>query len=139
MKIPAGERRTLSLSLWLAYVTGAALFVFSHWLRMETPVGPQRFGAEHRLRIAHASLTYLLVAGFGFLAKGHILPALHRSRRRVTGVALIALVATLVGSAVVVLYTGSDGDGPSLGAWIHGLLGLALPGWILVHRKASRK
>lgn len=132
MKWRAKEKRFLGGLGGLTYVSGATLFIFSHWVRVDSAVGEQHHPLEHWLRFGHSTLTYLLIFGTGYLLKAHVLPGLKSKTQLRSGVSILAAICLLWLSALAILYTG-DGDWNSRVAWVHGLFGLLFPVMIVVH------
>jgi uncharacterized membrane protein len=136
MKIRKREKRATGAVYLLAYISGTALFVLSHWVRVNTAVGPEHHPVEQWVRILHATATYFLVMALGFLLKGHVMPGLKGKRRIPSGLVVFALGLIMIGTALGVMYSG-ESEGPRLIAWIHSLLGLSTIGFILFHKKKT--
>ena len=128
MKLRKKEKPVLAWVASLAYFSGATLFVFSHWIRTDPPVGEQHHALERWLRPLHSSLTYALVIGIGYMIKAHVLPGLNSThkRRKATGLFVLSYFFVLIATALTILYSGET-DWASTVAWIHALVGLSLP------------
>jgi hypothetical protein len=140
MRFGPAERWFLARYALVVYASGAALYAFSHWVRVESPVGPQHHPAEWWVRVAHSLLTYGTVGAIGYLAHAHVIPGLRaaRPRRRPSGLGTLGVFGALLLSAVFLLYSGETEWTGSV-AQLHGLTGLALPGLILFHSRLLRR
>ncbi len=133
MKIRKREKRGFKWIYVLLYLTGATLFVLSHWIRVTTAVGLQHHPIEFWSRVAHVTMSYIGVLALGFLVKAHVMPGLKGKLKTKSGLTVLAVLLTMIGTAVGVLYGSGEAEELSLVAWVHALLGLSTPVFIAVH------
>jgi len=139
MKLRGQEKIVLGGLAALAYGTGAVLFVLGRYVRVATAVGEQHHPAEGWSRMLHSAVAYAAVVAFGYLLRGHVLPGLRsgKKQRMRSGLANVVLFGVLVLTALVTLY-GGESEWTAFAALSHGLVGLALPGFIAVHALRKR-
>jgi cytochrome b561 len=122
---------------WLGlfvFTSGATLFIFSHWVRVVSPIGEQHHPLEQYIRALHSTLTYLVVLVVGYLVKSHIVPGLKsKKKQRVrSGLTIIFTFTVLLITALLMLYA-SENRWNSYISNIHGILGLLTPAIIGTH------
>ncbi len=130
MKIRKKEKHVLGwIALW-TYFSGAALFIFSRYLRITSPVGEQHHPLEYWTRVFHTGLTYFVILGIGYMIKGHVLPSLKAKAKPklFSGSGNLIILFVLTASALGTLYTSE-----SLWGAIHTYLGFLSPVVILFH------
>ena len=137
MRLRRQNKITLSSVYLVSYLSGVLLFIASHWLRTNTPIGPQHIPQERWLRFAHVSVTYALVLGLGSLVFTHIVPGFKRRKHLSSGTALTVYWLALIVSAIFTLYSVNDSEQLNLAAWIHSLVGITTPALLLIHLKAK--
>lgn len=95
----------------------------------------------HSLLVAHGVSAYLSVLAFGAVIPGHIRSAWKAGRNRDSGVAMIAVLALLMGSGLL-LYYGSEEMHDTV-LWLHWIVGGAVvalfPYHLVVGRLANRR
>jgi|GEM_PF-5171907 len=134
MKMRSSEKKVLSWIFYIAYTSGVTLYIFSRFIRVQTPIGEQHHDAEHWVRVVHSLLTYGLMLGLGFVIKSHVIPGLRaKSRDGVkTGISLLAIFGIMLVTALGILYF-SDSDWQTRASQIHAYLGLSIPVLIGIH------
>ena len=134
MKLKKSERHLFGWLGLLTYFSGASLFLFSHWIRVHTEIGEQHHRFEPWNRVAHTTLTYLIVLSVGYLIKSHVIPALRSKhpRRQATGILILVIFGILLLTALITLYAG-EGAVPDAARWFHAIVGLSLPIFVIVH------
>jgi len=132
MKIKNKERWALGGIGLLAYGSGLVLFILSRWIRVTTIVGEQHLPMERWIRVGHSTLTYFVVLAVGYLVKSHILPGLKQRKKRISGISILFLFGTLLGTALITLYAG-EGEWVASVALIHALIGILSPLLLLGH------
>jgi hypothetical protein len=132
MKLKRGEKKSLGTVSSLLYLSGAGLLVISRLVRVPSPLGEQHHPLEPWVRTAHGAASYLALLALGYLFKSHVLPGWAVRRRVVSGVGMLAVLALLLFTALVILYGGEN----ALRGWAitaHWAVGLLTPAYVCLH------
>jgi len=133
-RLPRWQRISTHVIFSLCALSGL-LFFLRHELGFEMP-GPETHGY---LVIHGASAAFALLA-FGAVLPGHVRAAWNARRNRVSGLAMIAVLAVLLGSGLL-LYYGSEEwrEGVVWSHWGAGFLALlAFPLHLVLGSRAGR-
>jgi hypothetical protein len=132
VKMEKKERHILSGVFACTYFSGLFLYIFSHWIRVLTPIGEQHHPSEQWVRVLHTGVTYLVVIAFGYMVKGHVIPGLRLKKKIPSGSGLVMVFVLLTVTALYILYSGESSLTSSV-AQIHLVVGLATPVLIILH------
>jgi uncharacterized membrane protein AbrB (regulator of aidB expression) len=132
--VSAWLRRSLYSSFGLLWLTGSAWLVLHFFFQGVTDFGPAPHPWEPRLVVMHGVLAVVAVFFFGWIAGAHISEHWKRGLRRVSGIALVVLIALLALTGLASYYVTFEPlrHGSSLLHEIAGALALvpALIHWI---------
>lgn len=123
MKVFQPFKAILLTTLALLFATGALVFVYSQWLRVDRGLGPEPRPEQITILQVHSIAGLLFLALFGYLWATHVLPGWRRRRRVKTGVVL-TLTCVLLFLTVPLLFYASNEEVKGWAAWIHTYLGL---------------
>ncbi|MFL5208458.1 MAG: hypothetical protein ACJ8CC_04850 [Microvirga sp.] len=135
--LPRWQERAVYWSFGLLFATGVAWLVFDRWVRVAGEFGPEHHSAQHSLLIVHAIGAYAFLLVVGAMIPVHIPLGWHQRRNRISGVALIGLLALLSLTAMGLYYVGEDAlrAAASLVHWFVGVV--AVPA-LLIHVSRNR-
>jgi cation transport ATPase len=138
MQLSRRHRRWLYLTFGLLWVSGAAWLISHYSSRSpgELTAAPQPTEAWW-LRLHGAAVIGFLIA-FGALLPVHVPHGWRQLRNRGSGVAMLALIATLALSGYGLYYAGDE----QIRAWIsaaHWLIGLAAAAALVLHVVLGRR
>jgi hypothetical protein len=119
----------IGLGTW---ISGALWLAFHHFVRTQTEFGELPHPLEPWLIRIHTAFAFAAIWMCGVVWAAHIQPSWRQQALRRSGIALLAVLVVLVASAYLLFYLG-DEQARAVVSVVHWALGLALPGWLLVH------
>lgn len=136
----ANDLKSILILSIVLYLSGASLYLLDHFIRVQTEIGEQHHPIESWVRLAHGTITYVAVLAMGYLLKSHVLPGLRSPTKRgkKSGVTLLVWFGVMVFSALGVLYA-QEGSWRSFITQAHGIVGLSIPIWALIHLRFKSK
>lgn len=134
------HRRKIVLYLAFSVLFGSGILwlVFHYFLMRQGEFGLEPHPLEAWWLRLHGAAAFVMLAFGGLLWGTHARPALLQQRWRVSGIAIVALLAMLAGSGYLLYYASDDTlhNGARL---VHWLLGLSLAVPLLVHVLGVRR
>ena len=140
--IPHVRRRALYAAFALAFGTGILWLIFHYFMTRRGEFGAEPHPFEAWWLRLHGASAFVMLWFAGLVWGTHARPALMQARWRVSGIAIVTLLALLALTGYLLYYSGDDAwrDAARLLHWLLGL-GLALP--LLIHligvRRARRR
>jgi len=101
-------RRSLYSNLGLLWLTGCTWLVLHFFFQSATEFGSAPHPWEPRLLVVHGVLATLAIFFFGWIAGAHISDHWKRGFRRVSGIALLVLIALLALTGLASYYVTSE-------------------------------
>jgi hypothetical protein len=130
---PARERWVYAIGLG-TWVSGAAWLAVRYFARVEGLPHP----LEPWLIRAHSAFAFGALWMCGVVWAAHVQPSWEQLARRRSGIALAAVLVVLVVSAYGLFYLGNE-RARAIASVLHWGIGLALPGWLLIHVVGQRR
>ncbi|MEY5100592.1 MAG: hypothetical protein RJA36_3311 [Pseudomonadota bacterium] len=133
-RLPRWQRLSTHLIFSLCALSGL-LFFLRHELALEL-AGP----ATHSYLVAHGVSAAFALLAFGAVLPGHVRAAWNARRNRASGVAMIGVLAALMGSGLLLYYGGEEWrEGVVWTHWVVGFLVLAVfPLHLLLGSRGAR-
>lgn len=128
---PRWQRLFLYLTLSGLAVTGLA------WMAIHYASGGfsgerRPYALLHQLMVYHGILGYVMAVATGIFLGQHVAAGWRAGRNRATGVSVMILLGVLMGTALVLYYSGNDAV-RTLASWVHQMLGVGVVLAIPVH------
>ena len=136
--IPHRRKAALYCALAALLGTGILWLIFHYFLQVRGEFGPQPHALEVWWLRLHGASAFVALWFAGLLWGTHAQPGLRQTRWRVSGIAILALLALLALSGYLLYYASDDAlrDLVRLLHWLTGL-GLAIP--LLIHVLGIRR
>ena len=135
---PPWLRLTIHATFSAMWLIGVAVFVLKHFFRTASEFGPAVHPWQPTLTEIHGIVAVLATFLFGWIAADHVAVTWRGAADRVSGVALIVLLALLIATGFASFFLALDSWRDSDAA-LHEYLGLALFLPWLVHLTWGRR
>lgn len=120
----------IGLGTW---ISGALWLLFHHFVSDDLP-----HPMEAWLIRVHTAFAFGALWMCGVVWAAHIQPSWKQQARRRSGIALLVVLLVLVVSAYLLFYLG-DEHARAIASVVHWAVGLALPGWLVVHTLSQQQ
>ncbi|HXT01209.1 MAG TPA: hypothetical protein VN915_11075 [Elusimicrobiota bacterium] len=131
--------RFKALLLWtsaILYITGLAVWLIASRFQVQGEYGPEPSPLKLPILHAHSVAGLVFLVLFGYLWRDHVEPGLKRSKKKRSGLTLIAALAVLFATVPMLFYL--TGDAPR--AWtaaVHTWLGAILLAPFVYHLRSK--
>jgi hypothetical protein len=136
LRLDRSFRYGLFAALGVLFLTGAV------WLAADqlkdAPDGETWQAVAANLLMVHGGTAMVALLLLGALFPLHVRLSWRAQRNRITGVIMLIAGVTLIATAFGLYYFGSEALRPAT-SWIHTIVGLALPIFVLVHILCGRR
>lgn len=138
LRLERWHRRSVFLASALLMASGAAWLIGRYFLRTAGEFGETIHPIEPWAMKLHGAAVMAMLFFLGSLMNGHIRRALHGSRNRVSGWAMMATLSVLTFTGFALYYLAGESDRPLWSA-AHWIVGLALGLLFALHVVLGRR
>ena len=116
----------------ISLVTGYTFFILNQFIVIEGPFGPQKHPLQKYFLMTHGASAFLIMTFFGAMLAAHVPKTWHLGKNKITGVFLIAVIASQMITAYCLYYL-VLGDYRIYLIYAHLITGSLLPIVLLAH------
>ncbi len=137
-RVPVSYQTMLCVFLAVSWFTGLAFFVLDTFVQIEGEYGPMRHPAQQPALSIHGASAFLMMMMIGAIALNHVPLSWRLKTLRFLGISLLVAFSVQIGTAYV-LYYASGELLREVVKYVHLVVGLSLPLWLLVHITTARR
>jgi len=132
MKLPARFKWIFYSCVVMLYLSGVVFFLSDHFFQVKTEFGMTPPAAQIHILHIHSIVGLFFIFAFGYIYRVHVEPGLRGTRRRKSGISLLAVIAFLCLTVPFLFYATDESLRSSVAA-IHTYIGLATVLPFLLH------
>ncbi len=135
--MPTWLRKGLYALYATAWCSGICFFVLKTWFVVAGEFGPLKHSWQFPALQLHGAAAFLMMLAFGYLLGAHVQHTWANEKHKKSGIAIIAINASLMISAYLLYYIAQD-EMRDIVEYTHLLIGFLLPFVLFFHVWKSR-
>ena len=130
--MPGWFRNSLYISFALAWCSGISFFILKTWFIIDGDFGPEKHAWQYPALQIHGAAAFVMMTTLGVIVGAHVQHSWRLNRHRKRGLAIVAMVGSLIISAYLLYYIAQD-EVREIVELVHLAIGFTLPIALVAH------